>query len=256
MLRGVLLGIGHIQIPVDVLHVEGSKAFGDCAIQKRGATIVVATEIHGLEVCVVNFDAPRTNIRDIEEKRSTCRHLCKLCRTAFKLGWDAIAPDTSSKVRYLPSAPLLDTISSTGIYPPQRFGAGHCAIAISVYALSDVRRRHKDYKNVVMFVTWRILWLRGMKRTLAAATVEGLQRNLKRVDCSSESETKPDAPSRYWLLPNPKAASVTRNDERKRIGRSILGLPSAVKRVCSESTKFVCRANRFIHVCQYRGLKH
>src|SRR5580693_845556 len=41
----------------------------------------------------------------------------KLCRTAFKFGWDAMAPDTSSNVRYLPSAPILDTTSLTGIYP-------------------------------------------------------------------------------------------------------------------------------------------
>ncbi len=71
MLRGVLLGIGHIQIPIDVLHIEGSKTFGDCAINECGATIVVATKIHGLEVCVVDFDAPRTNIGDVEEERST-----------------------------------------------------------------------------------------------------------------------------------------------------------------------------------------
>jgi hypothetical protein len=31
------------------------------------------------------------------------------------LGWDAIAPDTSSKVRYLPSVALLDSISPTGM---------------------------------------------------------------------------------------------------------------------------------------------
>jgi hypothetical protein len=38
----------------------------------------------------------------------------KLCRTAFKLGWDEMAPDTSSKVRYLPSAALLDSL--TGMF--------------------------------------------------------------------------------------------------------------------------------------------
>jgi hypothetical protein len=32
------------------------------------------------------------------------------------LGWDAMAPDTSSKVRYLPSAALLDSISPTGMH--------------------------------------------------------------------------------------------------------------------------------------------
>jgi hypothetical protein len=31
------------------------------------------------------------------------------------LGWDAMAPDTSSKVRYLPSATLLDSISPAGM---------------------------------------------------------------------------------------------------------------------------------------------
>jgi hypothetical protein len=40
----------------------------------------------------------------------------KLLRTAFKLGWDAMAPDTSSKVRYLPSAALLDSISPTAMF--------------------------------------------------------------------------------------------------------------------------------------------
>ena len=39
----------------------------------------------------------------------------KLCRTAFKFGWDAMAPDTSSKVRYLPSAALVDSISPAGM---------------------------------------------------------------------------------------------------------------------------------------------
>jgi hypothetical protein len=39
----------------------------------------------------------------------------KLWRTAFKVGWDAMAPDTSSKVRYLPSAALLNAISPTGM---------------------------------------------------------------------------------------------------------------------------------------------
>jgi hypothetical protein len=38
----------------------------------------------------------------------------KLCRTAFKFGWDAMAPDTSSKVRYLPPAALFDSISPAG----------------------------------------------------------------------------------------------------------------------------------------------
>jgi len=39
----------------------------------------------------------------------------KLCRTVFKFGWDAIAPDTSSKVRYLLSAALCDSISPAGM---------------------------------------------------------------------------------------------------------------------------------------------
>src|SRR2546428_6430102 len=75
VLGGILLGIGHIQVPIDVLHVEGSKALWEFAIKERGATVVVATKIHGLEVGVVNLDAPRTNVRDVEEKRSTSRHL-------------------------------------------------------------------------------------------------------------------------------------------------------------------------------------
>jgi hypothetical protein len=40
----------------------------------------------------------------------------KLCRTAFKLGWDAMALDTSSNVRYLPSPAPLDSITPTGMF--------------------------------------------------------------------------------------------------------------------------------------------
>src|SRR4029077_16515368 len=77
MLSRILFGIRHIQIPVDVLHVERSKAFGDCAIQKRVATIFfVATKIGGLEVCVVNLDAPSKNYGEMEEEWSPRRHLC------------------------------------------------------------------------------------------------------------------------------------------------------------------------------------
>src|SRR4029077_6131293 len=32
VLRGVLLGIGHIEVPVDILHVEGSKTLGNFAV--------------------------------------------------------------------------------------------------------------------------------------------------------------------------------------------------------------------------------
>ncbi len=38
-------------------------------------TITVAIKIHGIEVGVVNLDTPSTDIRDVEEKRSTSRHL-------------------------------------------------------------------------------------------------------------------------------------------------------------------------------------
>jgi hypothetical protein len=95
-----------------------------------------------------------------------------------------------------------------------------------------------------------------MRRTPAAGTVECLHRNLKRLDCSSESERKPDAPTRCWLLPNPKAANTRLEITPK--GSVSVGqfrIAFGYQRVCPESTKFLCQANRLVHMCQHRGLK-
>src|ERR1700756_1478779 len=75
VLRSILFGIGHIQIPVDLLHVERRKTLGDLTIKEPGAPIVFGNKIHRIEFCVVNLDAPSTNIRNVEEKWSTSRHL-------------------------------------------------------------------------------------------------------------------------------------------------------------------------------------
>src|SRR5882757_10434858 len=62
------------------------------------------------------FQLSDSRQRLAESKDTTLdNRLRKLCRIALKLGWDAMAPDTSSKVRYLPSATLLDSISPAGM---------------------------------------------------------------------------------------------------------------------------------------------
>ena len=56
----------------------------------------------------------KANMAQVTEQRQLVWHQLKSSRAegrAFKLGWDAMAPDTSSKVRYLPSATLLDSIA-------------------------------------------------------------------------------------------------------------------------------------------------
>jgi hypothetical protein len=74
VLGGVLLGIGHIQIPIDLLHVEWSKTVRDFFVSE-GLILPFSSKTHGMEVGVVHFDTRSTDIRDVKEKWSTSCHL-------------------------------------------------------------------------------------------------------------------------------------------------------------------------------------
>jgi hypothetical protein len=71
VLRCVLLGIGHIQIPIDLLDVEWRKTLRDFFVLERSVIILTLTaKTDGLEGGVVNLDTPGTDIRDVKVKRS------------------------------------------------------------------------------------------------------------------------------------------------------------------------------------------
>jgi hypothetical protein len=76
--ESVLLSVGDEETPADVLDVEGREAAGNTLVVEstfvqthgRGTVIVVRgvfTEMHALEVCVVNFDGGVAEIGDVEE---------------------------------------------------------------------------------------------------------------------------------------------------------------------------------------------
>jgi hypothetical protein len=70
MLRGILLGVGHIQVSVDLLHIERSKPRRDFTIYEWWLTIA-AGKIDQIEFCIVNLDMPGTDIGHVEIRRST-----------------------------------------------------------------------------------------------------------------------------------------------------------------------------------------
>ena len=74
VLGGVLLRIGHIQISIDLLHVERGKTVGNFFVPER-LMILFAIKADGIEVGVVNFDTASTEIRDVEERWSAGCHL-------------------------------------------------------------------------------------------------------------------------------------------------------------------------------------